>query len=365
MAVLVKFARFFVGIIFIFSGLVKLNDPLGFAYKLEEYFSPGVLDIPFLMPYALLLAVFLVIVEVLLGLALIIGYAKKVTLWSLLLMIIFFTFLTFYSAYFNKVTDCGCFGDAIPLTPWQSFYKDVLLSFFIIILVLQQQRVAPLFNKSSLKWVIFATSILCFYLAYFVLMHLPIIDFRAYSVGTNIAKARQLPEDAPPAITNYHWTFNQNGEEKIITTRGRYPSVNGKLINVETEIIREAPTPPIHDFNLILNGEDQTEAILDIEKLLIVSAYNLDKTEHQGWQTITEAISKAKKQGYKVIGLSASGQPSVKSITSKYKLDIDFYSCDETAIKTIVRSNPGLVKIHLGVIKQKLHWNDAEDLKLD
>src|SRR5690606_6578086 len=115
----------------IISGLIKLNDPVGFSFKLEEYFSTGVLDLPFLIPYALAIALFLVIFEVMLGIMLLMGYQARFTVWNLLLMIIFFTFLTFYSAYFNKVTDCGCFGDAIKLTPWESFTKDVVLLLLI------------------------------------------------------------------------------------------------------------------------------------------------------------------------------------------------------------------------------------------
>jgi len=112
MKVIVGISRIFVGVLFIISGLIKLNDPVGFSFKLKDYFAPEVLDLGFLVPYALGLALFVVIFEVLLGVMIILGHAKKFTLWSLLLMIVFFTFLTFYSAYFNKVTDCGCFGDA-------------------------------------------------------------------------------------------------------------------------------------------------------------------------------------------------------------------------------------------------------------
>jgi uncharacterized membrane protein YphA (DoxX/SURF4 family) len=127
MKILVGIIRIFVGILFIISGFIKLNDPLGFSYKLQEYFSAQVLNLEFLIPFALVIAIVLVIFELVLGIMLIIGYLPRFTLWSLLIMIVFFTFLTFYSAYFNKVTDCGCFGDALPLTPWQSFYKDVVL----------------------------------------------------------------------------------------------------------------------------------------------------------------------------------------------------------------------------------------------
>ena len=136
MKYLIHISRIFVGALFIFSGLIKLNDPIGFSFKLEEYFGVTVLDLPLFEPYALVIAIFVVVFEVLLGVFLLIGYKPKFTVWSLLGMIIFFTFLTFYSAYYNKVTDCGCFGDAIKLTPWESFTKDIILLVFIIILFL-------------------------------------------------------------------------------------------------------------------------------------------------------------------------------------------------------------------------------------
>ena len=132
MKILVGISRIFVGILFIISGLIKLNDPVGFGFKLQDYFAPEVLNLEFLVPYALAIAIFVVIYEVMLGVMIILGYAKRFTLWSLLLMIVFFTFLTFYSAYFNKVTDCGCFGDALKLTPWESFWKDVVLLVLIL-----------------------------------------------------------------------------------------------------------------------------------------------------------------------------------------------------------------------------------------
>lgn len=163
--VIVQLARVFVGVLFIFSGFIKLNDPIGFSYKLEEYFEKGVLNIEFLIPYALALAVFIVIFELLLGVTLLLGIAKKITNWSLLLMIVFFTFLTFYSAYFNKVTDCGCFGDAIPLTPWQSFYKDVVLLLLILILFYNQKYIQPIFSR-TVNWSIFSMSLFFLYLVW-------------------------------------------------------------------------------------------------------------------------------------------------------------------------------------------------------
>ena len=181
MKVLVGVSRIFVGVLFIISGLIKLNDPVGFSFKLGDYFAPEVLNLPFLEPYALVIAVLVVILEVLLGVMLIVGYAKKFTLWSLLLMIVFFTFLTFYSAYFNKVTDCGCFGDALKLTPWESFSKDVVLLILILFLYNGSRYIQPFFSKGVRSISVFISLILCLWLGLHVLEHLPVIDFRAKS----------------------------------------------------------------------------------------------------------------------------------------------------------------------------------------
>ena len=148
MKLLTFIARTFVGVLFIISGFIKLNDPIGFSYKLQEYFSSDVLNLPFLEPYALALAIFVVVFEVVLGVFLVIGYQPKFTLWSLLSMIVFFTFLTFYSAYFDKVKDCGCFGDALKLTPWESFTKDLVLLVLILLIFYGQKYIQPIFKPT-------------------------------------------------------------------------------------------------------------------------------------------------------------------------------------------------------------------------
>lgn len=361
MKYVIGFSRVFVGILFIFSGFVKLNDPIGFSYKLEEYFGEGVLNLEFLIPFALVLAIFIVIYELLLGLTLLIGYAPKFTKWSLLLMIVFFTFLTFYSAYFNKVTDCGCFGDAIPLTPWQSFIKDILLLILILILFFNEKYIQPIFAKPSLKWIVFAASIACLYFAYHVLMHLPAIDFRAYNIGTNIPEAMSYPDDAQEAVYEYEWTFENNGNKEVYTTNGSYPDVPGEFINVETKMMNEGYIPPIRDFSLIKGGENYIEDLMQEDQLMIVVAYNLSKTEHEGWIELSSALNKAKEDNFKVIGLTASGEKDISKIKSDYNLNFDFYFSDETAIKTIIRANPGIVIIENGTITNKLHWNDADE----
>ncbi|MBT0609058.1 BT_3928 family protein [Aequorivita echinoideorum] len=364
MKYIVAIARIIVGVLFIISGLIKLNDPVGFSFKLKEYFAPEVLDLGFLVPFALLIAIFVVIFEVLLGVMLLLGYLRKFTAWCLLLMILFFTFLTFYSAYYNKVTDCGCFGDAIKLTPWESFTKDIILLVLILILFIGSKYITPIFSKGARSILVLASFVVCLGITYYVLQHLPIIDFRPYKIGANIQEGMSVPEDAPGPIFEYKWKFKINGEEKIITTNGDFPQVDGELIGTETEMIQEGYTPPIHDFTIERDGEDFTSQFLEEENLVVVIAYSLGNTEKDGFLPIKEITDKAIKNGYSVIGLSASSLEMTDDLVEAYKLNFKFYFCDETTLKTIVRSNPGILEIDKGTIKQKLHWNDAHKLQL-
>lgn len=362
MKILVTFSRIFVAALFLFSGFIKLNDPLGFSYKLQEYFGEGVLNLEFLIPFALLIAVFLVIFEVILGITLILGYLPKFTVWSLLLMIVFFTFLTFYSAYFNKVTDCGCFGDALPLTPWESFTKDLILLVLILLLFFGRKYITPLNPLTLHKWIVFGSFTACLAFAYHVLMHMPVFDFRAYKEGVNIQEGMEIPDDAPKAEFAYHWKFEIDGEEKIVTTSGEYPEVKGKFIEVETKTVNEGYEPPIHDFAIEKDGVDYTVEFLGKEKLILIVAYNLSKSEIEGWNAIKAITDKAISKGYEVIGLTASTPKDISQVRELYDLVFDFYTTDETALKTILRSNPGIVKLNKGTIVKKLHWNDAEKL---
>lgn len=365
MKYIVTLSRIIVGILFIISGFIKLNDPVGFSFKLEEYFSPGVLDLDFLMPYALGISIFVVILEVLLGIMLLIGFRARITVWSLLLMIIFFTFLTFYSAYFNKVTDCGCFGDAIKLTPWESFTKDVVLLVLIVVLFLGVKYIGSPFGDGSKRLIVGLSLLVSAIFAYYVLNHLPALDFRPYKIGANIEEGMSVPEDAPVAIFDYSWKFNVNGEEKVVVTNGDYPAVDGEFIGVETKEIQKGYEPPIHDFTIEMDGEDMAASLLQEFKLVMVIAYDMAKSNYRAFAEIKEVTDNAMKNGYKVIGMSASGKDYTQKLKKEYQLGFDFYFTDETTLKTIVRSNPGVLVLEKGTIIQKVHYNDLEDLKFE
>ncbi|GAL61331.1 BT_3928 family protein [Algibacter lectus] len=364
MKFLVGISRVFVGVLFIISGFIKLNDPLGFSYKLAEYFGQDVLNLPFLEPYSLMISVLVVVFEVVLGVFLLIGYKPKFTVWSLLLMIVFFTFLTFYSAYFDKVKDCGCFGDALKLTPWESFTKDVVLLFFILILFAGVKHIKPLFGKLGTTVLALLSFIASLWFGYHVLMHLPAIDFRAYHIGANIQEGMTVPEDAAKPVTEYAWKFKVNGEEKIITTNGSYPSVEGEFISVDTKEISAGYEPPIYDFSIETADENLTDYFLNRDNLIVVISYNLESMEQGGALKLKGLQDEARRNGYEIIGLSASGEAAKQRISEAYDIDFKFYLCDEKALKTIVRSNPGVIELDKGTIKQKVHWNDLDDLKL-
>jgi uncharacterized membrane protein YphA (DoxX/SURF4 family) len=364
MKYLVHLSRIFVGILFIISGFIKLNDPLGFSYKLQEYFGSDVLNLEFLIPFALGISVIVVVFEVVLGVFLLIGYKSKFTVWSLLLMIVFFTFLTFYSAYFDKVKDCGCFGDALKLTPWESFTKDIILLVFILILFFGLKHIKPIFTKLPTTVLALLSFVVSLWFGYHVLMHLPSIDFRAYKIGNNLQEQMAIPEDAQKPILEYTWTFNINGEEEEFVTNGSYPSVEGDYVGVETKTIDEGYIPPVQDFSIESDDEDLTSYFLEKEKLLIVAMYNISKGEIEGEYKLKTLTDHALEKGYTVIGLTSSGSAEKALLKQDHNLNFDFYLCDEKVIKTIVRANPGIIILNKGTVMQKAHWNDIEDLEL-
>lgn len=317
---LLHIARIIVGGLFIFSGFVKLIDPKGSQYKFEEYFSAGVLNMEVLIPYALYFSVFLIVVEIYFGFAVLLGYKAKSIMKFVLLMIIFFTFLTFYSAYFNKVTDCGCFGDAIKLTPWQSFYKDIILLVLIIFLYKYKEYIYPYFSRGTVSVITNLSAILSLIFAIYTIRHLPVQDFRAYKIGTNIPEGMEYKGD-------------------------------GKI-------------PPIHDFFLENERQDLTQDILKMDKVMLVIAYDLNKAELQGFENIKKLADKARANGYEVYAVSASFTDIIELTKNKYNLDFPFLFCDETTLKTMIRANPGIMILKEGTITEKKSWRDTEDIDL-
>ena len=361
-----QFSRLFVGILFIISGLIKLNDPLGFSYKLEEFFSEPVFNMPFFVPYSLAIALFLVILEVVLGVMLLIGYKSKLTIWSLLILVVLFAFLTFYSAYFDVVKDCGCFGDALHLTPWQSFSKDIILLFFILILFYNQKLIKPLFTNKIENALVLSSIVLCAFMGYWVLNHLPLVDFRPYKVGTNIKTAMEIPDNAPKSVVEMVFIYNVNGVNKEFKEKDLMSLPAGaKFVDRKDKVIVQGYLPPIHDFRLELNGDDYTQQLFSKEKSLWIVAYDLEKANTDALQKLNKLYKEATAKGYYVALLTGSSADVIASFKKKYGFTFDFLFCDATPLKTIERANPSFVLMHYGTIIQKVHYNDIDQLNLD
>jgi len=318
--ILVQLARIIVGALFIFSGFVKLVDPIGSQYKFEEYFSESVLNMEFLIPYALPFSILLIVAEILLGVMVLIGYKSKFTVWSLFLLTLVFLFLTWYSAYYDKVTDCGCFGDAVKLSTWGTFYKNVILIALVLILVLGVKYVKPIFGGKIPKIITFLSLGIFLFIVQHVLTHLPIIDFRAYAIGKNISEGMVYPED-------------------------------GSI-------------PPVHDFMLEDEQADLAPELLKKEKVMLVIIYNLDKVDKNGFPAIKDITTKAKEKGYTVYGVSASFSDDLLLAKEEYNLPFDFLFCDETTLKTIIRANPGVVILDKGTVVEKKNWIDVDEIEL-
>lgn len=363
--IIAQFSRIFVGVLFIISGIIKLNDPIGFSYKLTEYFSQGVFNMPFLEPFSLALAIFLVILEVLLGVTLLVGYKTKTTIWSLLILIILFTFLTFYSAYFNVVKDCGCFGDALHLTPWESFTKDLVLLFFILILFFNQKLIKPLFSTKKTNFLIYLSLFLSAFMAVWVLNHNPLKDFRPYKVGTNIEKAMEIPKGAPLPVVEMIFIYKVNGIDKEFTEKDLTNIPQGAtFVDRKDRVISEGYVPPIHDFTMTKDDSDYKDELLKEPKLLIFVTYDLQLSEPDGMEKLEKLNQEAKRKNYKVIAMTASGADQIAKAKKQYGLNLDFYFCDAIALKTIERSNPSILVLEKGTVIQKVHYKDIKDLKL-
>lgn len=374
MKFITQVSRVLVGALFIFSGFVKLNDPMGFSFKLDEYFAPDVLNLPFLQPYALAIAVFVVILEVLLGVALLLGFWRKLTSWLLLLMIIFFTFLTFYSAYFNKVTDCGCFGDAIPLTPWQSFGKDVVLTILILIIFFNQQYIQPVLKKSANAAVMIFSLVACALFGNHVLNHLPAIDFRAYAVGKSITEGMKSAEDLGLEPTKYGTVYTmknkETGDEMKVSSEAYvsekwYEKKEYEMLSNKTEtvVLHKGYEPPVHDFVITLEDEDITEEVLSMPAVFMVISYKMEITEDEAYAKINDFAQAAESNGTKVLGVSASLPEVVEQKRHELQTAYPFAVMDETTLKTIIRSNPGVVLLKHGRIAAKWHHNDLPDFE--
>jgi uncharacterized membrane protein YphA (DoxX/SURF4 family) len=430
-----RISRILVGSLFIVSGLIKANDPVGFSYKLNDYFAPGVFNMGWLDPFALELSVLICVAEIVLGVAILFGARMKLASWSLLILMIFFTFLTGYTAIANwffdnyessttqffegvfgfvarqdisYMKDCGCFGDAIKLNPWESFLKDVVLLIFTVFIFLKRKVTKPeglqtdlinlgvsmvliaafalgmvswafpiwfalvtfivllgikqFMKQDSKDWIMaIASTIIATWFSVYCIQHLPVKDFRPYKIGNNIGELKECPPDAPQDIYNDTWFYEVNGVVGEYTTEQAPWAIEGtKFVDRETELIFKGCEPPIHDFVLESeDGMDYTEDILAEEYMLLVIGYDITNADEDVQPKLNALYDASNNDGGPYMYAMVSNVSSeIETFRHKHQNMFEYLTGDATMLKTIIRSNPGLVLLNKGTVIGKWHYND-------
>ncbi|MEY2924577.1 MAG: hypothetical protein RLZZ337_1125 [Bacteroidota bacterium] len=303
-----------------------------------------------LRPYALGLAIFVCILEIILGLALLIGWARNLTLWLLFLMVIFFGFLTWYSAEYNKVTDCGCFGDAIKLTPWESFYKDVILFVSLLIIFIGRKNVKPIFSNPFAVRFLTVFTLIATGFSLYCWHYLPVKNFLKFKEGNNIQKLAVVPEGAPSDKYENLFIYAKNGVNEEFTLEqitGRDLKAEGYVfVDRIDKLVSKGFEPEIHDFKIMDESRSNDyvdDFFVDTSWKLLVVINDLDNVNTKSIDELKELTRFWAKQKFALYPLTASNAEEVEAFRHEYQLDFPFYYGDKTNLKSIIRSNPGLV----------------------
>jgi uncharacterized membrane protein YphA (DoxX/SURF4 family)/uncharacterized protein YnzC (UPF0291/DUF896 family) len=360
MKYLVTLSRILVGVLFILSGFIKANDTLGFSYKLDEYFL--VFNMPFLSTFSLAMAQFICVAEIVLGVATLVGWRMNLVSWLLLLMIVFFTFLTFYSAWFNVVKDCGCFGDALKLKPWESFWKDVILLVLILIIFVWRHKIRPLLGIKFTRWTVIIALLISSVFTYYTYAHLPYIDFRPYAIGNNIKIGMLPPPNARPdsIVIVFKYKAPDGSIKEFGMNNLPEDLENYQFVDRIDKVVREGDKPKIHDFKIVdADGNDHTQEFLNNpEYSFMLVAYDLNKTNKKVQGKINELANACTKNKIQFFGLTSTLASETDLFRHEHQNMFDYYFCDATTLKTIIRSNPGLVLLQNGVVINMWHFND-------
>jgi len=366
-------SRLFVSLLFIFSGLIKANDPTGFAYKLEEYFE--VFHITFLNDLSVAMAIFLCALEIILGAALLLGAKARQTSAGLLILIIFFSFLTFYSAAFNVVRTCGCFGDAIPLTPWQSFFKDLILLVLIIVIYMNRIRLHSVFKSQKAEnRALILVSVLAFGFGLYTYNYLPVKDFLPYHKGANLPEYMKTPAGAPLDVYEIMYTLKhkKSGETKKMSDKDYlkteiWKDSNWEIIGTpESKLIKKGFEPKIKDLKIMdSQGVDYTTEIIENPYYnLVIVAYNLSEANKKAMGDLNAlAINSAENYNIRSVLLTSASPDNVVEFEKHNKLVMEVFNADDVPLKSMVRSNPGLLLLKDGIVIDKWHFHNLPSYK--
>ena len=351
-------SRFIVGAVFLFSGTVKAIDPLGSVYKFQDYFTA--FNLGFLDDLSLLMAVILCSLEFLAGFSVLFNIRFKAGIRTVMLLMVVFTPLTFILALTNPVSDCGCFGDAVHLTNWQTFFKNIILLVPAVWLFINKNKITSA-TVIARGWAMLSI-IAVFFVAFifYNLRYLPVIDFLPYKIGTYIPDKMIIPEGMPPDVYETTFIYEKNGERKEFDLNN-YPAddTTWKFVDQKSVLVSKGYVPPIHDFVLTsLNYEDLTQQILTSEKYtLLMVARRIEETDPelllQGYETGTWCL----KNLIDFYVLTASTSDVLRNIDN----DLVYCMADEITLKTMVRANPGYMLLKEGTILHKWSWASLPD----
>lgn len=358
--------RLLVGVLFIFSGLIKANDPMGFGFKLQEYFA--VFGTEWLSPFAVGLSIAICALEIVLGVAVLLGARIRVAAWGLLLLILFFTWLTFYSAWYNKVTDCGCFGDAIKLTPWQSFTKDVILLALIIPIFIYRKRIKPLLPGKGSDVALLLASVLSLGFGIYTYRYLPVVDLLPYKVGNHLPSLMIMPPGAEPDEFKVIYTLKNKttGElremdDKEYVASNVWEDPEWEYVSAsEPILVKKGYSPPIHDLRISnADGVEFTDELLNNPYYnLVIVIYDLNSTRREAQPELNALVKKAQEYNIRSVGLTAASEEATRRFIADTDALYEFFYCDATPLKSMVRSNPGLLLMKDGTVIAK--WSHRE-----
>lgn len=349
--------RWVVGLLFIFSGLIKINDPAGLSYKMQEFFEAGHLQ--GMNEYALLFAVLMNVFEVLAGMAIIIGWQVKIFSWLLLLLIVFFTFLTGYALFSGKIKACGCFGDCLPITPAQSFGKDLVLLVLILILLFYQSKIQPLTGSRLASLLLGLTVFFGFFAQWYVLQHLPFVDCLPYKNGNNILQQMQMPPGATTDSFAIEFVYKKNGRE-LRFNQASFPEdfdSTYEYINRIDRLVKPGNglKPAITDFSLqTLDQADSTAAILQQPGKYIMVLIQ-DAKEVEEWKpALDRLLPEFREKNWSVYLVS----PEAAKLQEHFP-QLQVFSCDATVLKTAARVKPTFFLMQGATIINKRSYSDA------
>lgn len=351
--------RWFIGIVFLFSGFVKAVDPIGTNYKICDYLEA--FGLPELSVLALPAAFAMIMVEFTIGFNMIFSLKLKVTSIVAALFMAVMTPLTLYLAVANPVSDCGCFGDAIVISNWQTFWKNIIIDFFLVLLFFTLKYNRPRLTDAG-QWICMLLPLLTSLgLEIYCYRHLPIIDFRPYKVGNNIQELMAIPEDAPVDKYNTTFIYSKDGVEKEFSlSDAPFEDSTWVFVRQNTELIERGYVPPIHDFSIVIDGEDDiTDLVLERDgyTLLVISS-KLETADSKGFKRINEVSRWAAERNIPVYWLTASFHSVIDEFVRDNGVTCTMAQTDEITLKTIVRSNPGLVLLKKGTVVEKWHVNE-------